>query len=653
MSPSIPATLDRRPLPPEKKRWAIEDRVGRWIRRVAGSRPRWLLVPATLAVGSAAWCLAYFLRYEFSVPAPAAAHMAYALPFVLLVQCISFYANGVFRILWPYVGIRDAFVIFRGAAWATAALYAVDLVFLPPGIVPRSVLLLDGILVHLGVSGLFLLLRGFREWLGRRESGPESAVPAVIIGAGDSGDTLLREVERAAGLGMRVVGFLDDDQTKHGCLLRGIPVLGGVKEIQRIVLEYRVRHALVAIPSAGGAALRGIVAPLMEANVSVKVLPSLNRLSTTLPLLSQLKDVAIEELLRRDPIRVDQQGIAEFLRDKCVLVTGAAGSIGSELCRRILHYHPRRLVAFDLAETPLHELMLELRTGHGERVTVPELGDVTDPVRVRTVFVDHAPDVVFHAAALKHVPVCEDHPREAIRVNVGGTKVIADQAMRSGVGRFILISTDKAVNPSCVMGATKRTAELLLQALNAQRSPTRFVAVRFGNVLGSNGSVLRIFKAQLARGGPLTVTHPDMCRYFMTIPEGVELVLQAAILGHGGEVFELDMGSPVRIVDLAEDLIRLSGRRPGRDVKIVFTGVRPGEKLFEELYLNTETVVPTSHPKVFCLKAAERPVADVAFQLCLDRLGPINSKDDPVLYRLKGDFGQMLQPAGVEGVSVR
>jgi len=334
-----------------------------------------------------------------------------------------------------------------------------------------------------------------------------------------------------------------------------------------------------------------------------------------------------------------------------VLVTGAAGSIGSELCRQILRYGPRRLVTLDWAETPLHDLMLELKTGKNQDVVIPELGDVTDAVRVRGVFAEHAPDVVFHAAALKHVPVCEDHPREAIRVNVGGTRTVAEEAAVSGSSLFVMISTDKAVNPSSVMGSTKRAAELVIQCLNGEAPFTRFTAVRFGNVLGSNGSVLNIFRGQLERGEPLTVTHPEMRRYFMTIPEAVQLVLQAAIQGQGGEVLELDMGEPVKILDLAEDFIRLSGLRPGRDVKINFTGVRPGEKLFEELYLSSETVVPTSHPKVFRLKTSENFKPDPAVRLCLDRLGPVDPAGDPVLARLKEDFEDLLE--GRERMSTR
>jgi FlaA1/EpsC-like NDP-sugar epimerase len=325
--------------------------------------------------------------------------------------------------------------------------------------------------------------------------------------------------------------------------------------------------------------------------------------------------VAVEDLLRREPVALDQAGLAAFLGGKTVLVTGAAGSIGSELCRQVLGFKPKRLVAVDIAETPLHALALELRPKAGESGLAFELADVTSRARVDALLAAHRPEVVFHAAALKHVPILEEHPREAVRVNLGGTRNVAEASLAAGVAAFVLISTDKAVNPTSVMGSTKRLAELLVGHLSRAGGPTRFVAVRFGNVLGSNGSVLPVFREQLARGGPLTVTHPEMRRYFMTIPEAVQLVLQAALLGAGGEVLVLDMGEPVKIVDLAEDLIRLSGLVPGTDVKIEFTGMRPGEKLFEELKLTAEDVLPTPHAKIFRLRAGgELPVADSALR---------------------------------------
>jgi FlaA1/EpsC-like NDP-sugar epimerase len=617
---------------------------GRWARWITAGHPHLAMTLATLALSAGAWFLSFLLRFEFTIPNPWTGAAAQALPIVLLVQGACFYVHGVFRIMWPYVGIRDALVILRATIYATAILFAINALTPGQGLAPKGVILFNGFVSYTVVCGLYLLMRFAREARLRAKPAAETSKSVFIIGAGDSGDALLREIERVPDHAMRVEGFIDDAAGKRGAHLRGVPVIGTTADLQRLVTERNVRSVLVALPSAGGARLREIVRPLLKAGVEVKVLPGLNRLSTSSDLLPQLKEVAIEDLLRRDPVRMDKAAVGEFLGGKTVLVTGAAGSIGSELCRQILRYGPSKLIALDWAETPLHDLMLELRPAAGKAI-VPELGDVTDFVRVRAVFAQHAPDVVFHAAALKHVPVCEDHPREAIRVNVGGTQTVARAASNSGTGLFVLISTDKAVNPSSVMGSTKRAAELIIQGLQREGGPTRYAAVRFGNVLGSNGSVLRIFKNQLTKGGPLTVTHPDMRRFFMTIPEAVELVLQAAIQGAGGEVFELDMGQPVKIVDLAEDFIRLSGFTPGRDIQIEFTGMRPGEKLFEELYLHSETVEPTSHPKVFLLKKPDGRQLDPAVKLCLERLGPLDPELDPDLSRLNRAFRRMVDDA--------
>ncbi len=625
-------------------------RAAGWARRLTGGRPHLLVVLSALGVSAGAWVLAYLVRFEFEVPPHHRSLMGLTLPFVLLVHAVAFHASGVFRILWPYVGIRDGLLIVRGTAGATALLYALNGLLLIPGTVPRSVVLLGGVLTLVGVGGLYAALRLAREASVRVEPGRAGPEPVLILGAGDTGDALLREIERSPAPAARVVGFLDDDPDKRGCLLRGVPVVGGRDEAGRLARERSVRQVWVALPSADRTALHRAARSLREAGLLPRVLPPLGRLCTTMPLLPQLRELAIGELLRREPIELEEGRIGTFLRGKRVLVTGAAGSIGSELCRKVLAYHPARLAAFDCAETPLHDLMLELRTGPAEHAVFPELGDVTDPVRVRGLFSAHSPEVVFHAAALKHVPLCESHPREAIRVNVGGTAAVAELAARSGAGHFVLISTDKAVNPSSVMGATKRVAELVVQDFAGTPGPTRFVAVRFGNVLGSNGSVLRIFQSQLARGGPLTVTHPDMRRFFMTIPEAAELVLQAAIQAEGGEVFELDMGPPVRIVDLAEEFIRLSGLVPGRDATIEFTGVRPGEKLFEELYGHAEAVTPTAHPKVLRLKSTRHADDEAAFRLCLERLGPLDPGGDPVVAGLRDGFLRLREPMPREAV---
>jgi FlaA1/EpsC-like NDP-sugar epimerase len=610
---------------------------------MTAGRPYLLVVLASLLALGLSYVWSYLIRFEFAIPRPYTLYMIRTLPVVVIIQCFLFYLSGVYRILWAYVDFSDVLRILRASVYSTILLWLLNLGLRSPEAIPRSILVLDGFFSFLAVSGLFACLRALRDAspkLLTRRAQPE---PVLIVGAGDSGETLLHEIERGLARTTRVAGFLDDDPAKCGRFLRGLPVLGRIDQVRAIADNAGVRTVYVAIPSADGEVMKRIVGCLREAKLRIKVLPPLGKLAPALGLLSQLRNVSIEDLLRRKPIRLDQAAISAFLKDKVVLVTGAAGSIGSEICRQVLPFHPARLVILDCAETPLHDLLLEFTQGAATGQVHPELADVTDPARIRSIFRKHRPQVVFHAAALKHVPICEYHPREAIRVNVGGIRNLGEAAIEAGTEAFVLISTDKAVNPSSMMGATKRAAELISQRLHRSQAVTRFAAVRFGNVLGSNGSVLKIFKSQLAKGGPLTVTHPEMKRYFMTIPEAVQLVLQAAVMGKGGEIFELDMGQPVRILDLAHDFIRMSGLVPERDVKIEITGVRPGEKLFEELYLDSETINPTAHPQVFCLRPESAPEADPAVRMCLDRLQSADAKDDPALAEGRFQLLQLIQ----------
>ncbi len=576
------------------------------LRRFAMRRTHLMIVGITLLAFASAYVLAYLLRFDFSVPFWYPEFILYSLPFVLLIKLVVFYGNGIYRILWAYLGIMDLFRILRAAAIASLVLTIANRALLPNALIPRSVLVVDGVLTFLSIGGLYAILRSLREARTRGEIPNGAADPVFIVGAGDAGETLLRELQRNPSSRARVVGFLDDAPEKRGRVLRGVPVLGRIDEVERLAAERGVRKSYIAIPSADGSALRHMVGPLLKARLNIKVLPPVAKLAGRDGFLPHLRDVSIEDLLRREPIRLDDAAISRFIEGRVVLVTGAAGSIGSELCRQILDYHPARVVALDWAETPLHTLMLELGSpGEGGRVAF-ELADITDRTRMARIFALHKPQVVFHAAALKHVPMLEEHPREAVRVNVLGTKIVSEEARREGAEAFVMVSTDKAVGPRSVMGATKRIAELLVEDMNEAAGGTRFVSVRFGNVLGSQGSVLAIFKSQLARGGPITITHPDMKRYFMTIPEAVQLVLQASVIGSAGGIFVLDMGEPLRIVELAEDLVRLSGLTPGVDVKLEFTGIRPGEKLFEELHRSSEHVHPTSHAQVLLLRE-DRP----------------------------------------------
>lgn len=584
------------------------------LRSVTFGRPHLAVVGAGLAAFALSWLAAFQLRFEFEVTPHYHDFMLQTVAFVVLIKLVAFAAAGTFDILWAYFSLRDALKIGRATLIATGAIAVADTFLVTWIQIPRSVLLLDGLLTFLAIAGLFGALRWARESLLQRAGSSLPAEPIFVVGAGDAGEGLLRELQRP-GAPVRVVGFLDDDPAKHRQLIHGAPVLGAVSDARPCAHHYGVRKAFIAIPSADGPTLRKIVRPLLDAGLSVRVLPPAAALSSSGNFVPQLREVAIEDLLRREPVKLDTEGISAFIRGKRILVTGAAGSIGSELCRQILAFGPSRLIALDNAESPLHSLILEF-AGAGSDAFRPELADVTDSGHIDAIFAEHRPQAVFHAAAYKHVPMMEAHPREAVRVNLTGTRIVSEAARASGTEAFVLISTDKAVNPENVMGTTKRIAERLVLG-ECTGAGGRRLAVRFGNVLGSNGSVLPLFRAQIAKGGPLTITHPEMRRYFMTIPEAVQLVLQAAVIGIGGETFMLDMGEPVKISDLAEDLIRLSGLVPGVDVKIEFTGMRPGEKLFEELAFDTEKVGKTIHPKIWYVKSETQSNLDV---VVLDQL---------------------------------
>jgi FlaA1/EpsC-like NDP-sugar epimerase len=645
---AIPRPIPTPPIEAATARATIDSGGGR-VGRMLARRPSVWVAAATLSISALSWLSAFELQFEGAVPPAASSFMVRALPLVVLLKGLILWMGGVFRIVWAYVGIADLFVMLRAVAVILAATYGVGAAFSPDRAVPKTVGVLDAGLTFIGVSGLFVTLRTLRESRRARTRGGSPRERLLIAGAGDAGEILLRELQWKFSATHEVVGFVDDAPDKQGARIRGVPVLGGVDDLADLAAKGDISQVLIAVPTSGGGLIRRITKAATEAKLRVQLLPGVGQLVGRSALLPQLRNVSIEDLLRRESVEHEVHKVSEFIRGKTILVTGAAGSIGSQLCRQILGHEPARLIVVDWAETPLHELLLEIRTGSNQPVVVSEMGDVTDEMRVREIFQKHAPDLVFHAAALKHVPMCESHVREAIRVNVGGTRIVARAAMAAGTQRFVLISTDKAVNPSSVMGSTKRVAEILLQKLEAEGGPTRFIAVRFGNVLGSNGSVIPLFRRQLAEGGPLTVTHPDMRRYFMAIPEAVGLVLHAAYLGRGGDLYELDMGEPVRIVDLAEDLIRLSGLVPGRDVKIDFTGMRPGEKLFEELYFSAEKVHPTAHPRIFCLRPEKMPETDGAVLLCLNYLTKLPRATEPVLSGLRDELVRMLGPAKREG----
>jgi FlaA1/EpsC-like NDP-sugar epimerase len=506
---------------------------------------------------------------------------------------------------------------------------------------PRSVIILTGLLTALYLAGIRLAVRGFREWIQIFDPG---ARRVLIVGAGHAGELLVRDMLYDANYRCCPVGFVDDDPIKRKMNIHGIPVVGVISDIKKAAERLKVDEIIVAIPSGSTTVKQKILAASEGCSVPIKTLPDVKQLLGDPVSLQHVRPMSLEDLLQREPIQTDRQELYPLISGKTLLVTGAGGSIGSELCRQIAQYNPQSLVLFERYENALHSLMLELKAAFPAVKILPVIGDVTVPDRVSEVFQQAGPDIVFHAAAHKHVPLMELNPKEAIRNNVLGTRVVAEAALKAGVDRFVLISTDKAVNPSSIMGATKRIAEHVMQEFQ-RPGLTKFTVVRFGNVLGSNGSVVPIFSEQIRRGGPITVTHSEIKRFFMTIPEAVQLVLQASVMGQGGEVFVLDMGEQIKVTDLAKNMIVLAGLVPGRDIDIAYTGLRPGEKLYEELFEESEEVEPTGHPKIHRAVRTPVPVDELGEWLeSLQATLPDRSEEDLLqdLKRLVPSFQSVL-----------
>jgi FlaA1/EpsC-like NDP-sugar epimerase len=562
-----------------------------------------LILLFKVALISVSFLLAFLLCFDLhTVQADWALFERLIVP-VLLIKLVVFWAMGLNHGWWRYVSISDVFNLFL--ANLTASSIAFFYVAIGPGLagVPRSLFLLDVMICFLIGCGIRIITRAWRENYFPMGSAPNDCGKRVlIVGAGSAGQMIVKEMRVNPALKISVVGFIDDDPTKLNQHFQGFPVLGYRTDLAEMCRKYDIEEVIIAIPSATGSQLRRIVDSCRSARVTFKTLPGVGELIDGRVTVQQIKDVDLEDLLGREPVTLDEAGISSYLKGKRILVTGAAGSIGSEICRQIAPFQPERLILFDKAETPMFFLERELRQRFPDLPLTPVMGDIRHRTHTTSVLDEHRPEVVFHAAAYKHVPMMEANPEAAANNNVRGTKILADAAHSFGVQRFVMISTDKAVNPTNVMGASKRAAELYVQSL-AGFSKTRFVTVRFGNVLGSNGSVIPIFREQIEKGGPVTVTDPEVIRYFMTIPEASQLVLQAGSMGKGGEIFLLDMGEPIKIVTLAEEMIRLSGFRPYEDIDIVFTGLRPGEKLFEELLLAGEGIQPTAHKKIMVARA--------------------------------------------------
>ena len=586
-------------------------------------RSRWTVFLHDLLWIPLAVLLAYWIRFNLT-PIP---HIYFS--GMLLIVCLAvpfhtltLWLFGCYRGIWRYASIPDLIRILKAVALGSLATFLGAFLFQRLEGVPRSVLVLYPILLTLGLGGSRLLYRIFKDrWMNLGSSQSERA---LVVGAGRAGELLIRDLRRHGPF--LPVALVDDDQGKQGHEVQGVRVRGRLDDIAKLVRAFDINIVLIAMPSASRKTMDKVVQVCNEVQVPCRTLPALSELADGRVEVSRLRPVTVEDLLGRDPVVLDSHAISEFLRGKRVLVTGGGGSIGAELCRQISRHEPALLAVVDNSEYNLYLIDQELSTHAPSLVFTSALGNIQDAAAVETLFAQVKPQIVFHAAAYKHVPIVEDNVVEGIRNNIFGTRVVADAALRHGADKFVLISTDKTVNPTNVMGTTKRVAELYCQALNRDEG-THFITTRFGNVLASCGSVVPLFERQIAAGGPVTVTDPDITRYFMTIHEAASLILQAGSIGRGGEIFVLDMGEPVRIRDLAEKLIQLSGLRPYQDIQIVYTGLRPGEKMHEELFYTREELQGTTHPKL--LLASSIPAALVGMQTDIGLLYDAVAKGDP------------------------
>ncbi len=585
-------------------------RASDWIAAARIHARRIGFVVADVVVVSLSLYLAYWLRFEGSIPAHYLVSMLFSLPLGVGLKIPVLAALRMYRFSWRHVGIRELAGVILACTIGSAVLATAFFLFREIAVfsaVPRSVVAIDFTLCLIGLSGVRfshrLVLLIWESGRGKRSS---TAKRSLIVGAGDAGTSLARSLLEQEGSPYTPVGFLDDDQSKWGLIIHGIRVVGGRGQLRRAVDSLNAEAVLIAVPSTGGAFVSDTVAHAREAGIrEVRILPPLSQLYGSSVRAQELREVTPEDLLRREPVTIDTTAIEHLVRSRSILVTGAAGSIGSELCRQVLRFGMGRLTCLDSDETGLFTLEQDLKRWFPNRAISYCIGDVRDRKRVRQVLDEGQPEIVFHAAAYKHVPLMERCPAEAVKTNVFGTRTVIEEACALGAGSFVLISTDKAVNPRSIMGATKRIAELIVRSQDGL-CETRCVAVRFGNVLGSRGSVLPLFEEQIRNGGPITITDPEMHRYFMIASEAVLLVLQAAAMGQGGEVFVLDMGEPVPILELARDLIHSHGLEVDEDIPILFVGSRPGEKLREELLTAEEGTDSTTHEKIFVARLGSR-----------------------------------------------
>ncbi len=555
-----------------------------------------------LAVVVLSYTASFYIRFEFSMPYQYFRMYYETLPLIIISRMAAYYLYGIHTGSWLFVSIQDLMDTIKSVMLGSIV-FIIAMVFIY-GLeeFPRSVFIFEALLNVMLIGGSRFTIRYYHEF--RKGAAPKMRKYVLVAGAGRAGVVILNEIRANPGMGIQVVGFVDDNPYKRGTSIQGVPVLGGIEDIPELVKRHGIDEVIVAIPSSGYKNLVRIREIAKSAGVETMIFPSLGKLILDHAFEAQIRDVSYDDLLGRDVLKFRRESDYRLLkgeiRAKSILVTGAGGSIGSELCRQVAYFRPRILILYERHENSLYDLEIELRRKFPDQQILPVVGDILDSRKLDEVLRANNVDLIYHAAAYKHVPMMEREPIEAVRNNVIGTLNVSRLAVKNRVSKFVMISTDKAVNPANVMGATKRVAELVVQGLNGEG--VKFIAVRFGNVIGSNGSVIPLFKKQIAEGGPITVTHPEITRYFMAINEAVQLVMTAGAMGEGGEIFLLDMGEPVRIVDLAVDLVRRSGLEPGKDIDIVFTGLRPGEKLSEELYWKGEGIVPTENKKITMLK---------------------------------------------------
>ncbi len=585
--------------------------------------------------------VSYLLRFDFSIPKPFLISLIKVLPYILVAKLVIFYFFDLYRGMWRYTSIVDLMNILKATTLSSMFIMSGLLMMTRFKGFPRSAYLIDWFLTILLVAGLRMTVRFCFQFSEQRvgfgfiadavsnliRKEKRKAKNLIIIGAGSCGEIILREMINNSVLNYRVLGFLDDNPAKHGKKIHGIRVLGAVEQIDQFVRAYSADEILIAIPSASAKQMRRIVRLCKKTEITYKTLPNYGELINGSITVHSIREVAYQDLIGREVVKLDEISIKKGIAGRVILVTGAAGSIGSELCRQLCRYDPEKIVLFDRAESPLYNLELELSKTFPTVVLHPILGDILNTGQLDRAFSDHEPKLVFHAAAYKHVPVLELQPWNAVGNNILGTMNVVNSAKANGVERFVFVSTDKAVRPTNVMGATKRVSEMLVQCQKAEKNNTTlFMTVRFGNVVGSVGSVVPLFRKQIANGGPVTVTHPEVTRFFMTIPEASQLILEASTMGNGGEIFILDMGTSIKIDDMAKDLIRLSGFEPDVDISIEYTGLRPGEKLHEELIDKDEGLLPTTHEKILVLESRSCDLNWLTEKI--DRLADLAVKQD-------------------------